>query len=380
MSASYSTVYLKNILSVMFNSILSHELIGTLRKRVVFSLILFSSVIMTGCASNLNQNKTNFPTELPVDGNLSGFNEMDIQQDLELIKKLHQIETTEYKIASGDKFNIYVYNEKDLDTKEIIVKLDGTITCKLVGDIQVKNLSIPEATQRIEQQLTQYIHYPKVSLIPYDMKSSSFTIMGKVTKPGFYYFDGSLKLADAIAKAEGLSVGVFDNNTIELADLEHSFVRRGNEILPIDFDLLLRKGDALMNIPLINGDYIFIPSAMNQEVYIIGEVEKQGYFGFKPNMTAGRLLAHAEGIKNSAGDEILVVRGNLQHPRVYKLSRSAILNGETRDFRLQPNDIIYVPKGVLGHWNAILAEIVPTLEAGLLAFDMDSEISLRLNK
>jgi len=364
----------------MFNSILSHELIGTLRKRVVFSLILFSSVIMTGCASNLNQNKTNFPTELPVDGNLSGFNEMDIQQDLELIKKLHQIETTEYKIASGDKFNIYVYNEKDLDTKEIIVKLDGTITCKLVGDIQVKNLSIPEATQRIEQQLTQYIHYPKVSLIPYDMKSSSFTIMGKVTKPGFYYFDGSLKLADAIAKAEGLSVGVFDNNTIELADLEHSFVRRGNEILPIDFDLLLRKGDALMNIPLINGDYIFIPSAMNQEVYIIGEVEKQGYFGFKPNMTAGRLLAHAEGIKNSAGDEILVVRGNLQHPRVYKLSRSAILNGETRDFRLQPNDIIYVPKGVLGHWNAILAEIVPTLEAGLLAFDMDSEISLRLNK
>jgi len=362
------------------SALLSYKLMGKVAKINILSQLLFLTLVMLGCASGPHQNEADFPLELPFDEKNSDFNEMDIQQDLAAIKKLHELETTEYKIASGDKFNIYVYNEKDLDTKEIIVKLDGTITCKLVGDIQVKGLSIPEATRRIEQQLTQYIHYPKVSLIPYEMKSSSFTIMGKVTKPGFYYFDGSLKLADAIAKAEGLSVGVFDNNTIELADLEHSFVRRGNEILPIDFDSLLRKGDALMNIPLINGDYIFIPSAMNQEVYIIGEVEKQGYFGFKPNMTAGRLLAHAEGIKNSAGDEILVVRGNLHHPRVYKLSRSAILNGETRDFRLQPNDIIYVPKGVLGHWNAILAEIVPTLEAGLLAFDMDSEISLRLNK
>lgn len=353
---------------------------STPKSQRVFSLILISGFLalaLSGCAKDAIKQEENFPDYVEMDNESLDVNEMNVEQDREKLKGLHALDSKMYQIAPGDKFHIYVYNEKDLDTEGIIVKMDGTITCKLIGEVHVKDLSIPEATAQIESRLKQYIHYPKVSLIPYEMRSSSFTIMGKVTKPGFYYFDGSIRLADAIAKAEGLSVGVFDNNTIELADLEHSFIRRGTEILPIDFEALLRKGDALMNIPLINGDYIFIPSAMNQEVYVIGEVNKQGYFGFKPNMTAGRLLAHAEGVRNSAGDEILVIRGNLQHPRLYKLSREQIMNGTTRDFRLEPNDIVYVPKGILGKWNAILSEIVPTMEAALSAFDIDREISLR---
>jgi polysaccharide export outer membrane protein len=334
-------------------------------------------LFLTSCASQQTADENQFPERLMDQTPTNNGEEIHIEPDFNYLKSLHNLETTAYQIAPGDKFNIYVYNEKDLDTKGIIVKMDGTITCKLIGEISVKDLSIPEATALIEKSLKQYIHYPRVSLIPYEMRSSSFTIVGKVTKPGFYYFDGSIHLADAIAKAEGLSVGVFDNNTIELADLAHSFIRRGNEILPIDFDALLRKGNALMNIPLINGDYIFIPSAMNQEVYVIGEVNKQGYFGFKPNMTAGRLLAHAEGLKNSASDEILIIRGNLQHPKLYKVSRSDIMAGLTRDFRLEPNDIVYVPKGILGKWNAILAEIVPSLEAALTYFDIDKEITIR---
>lgn len=348
-----------------------------LKNSWVFGLSCMLVLILTGCAKEALTEINSFPEQLLTEDTGLDVNEISVQQDLDLLKSLHDLENKAYQIAPGDKFNIYVYNEKDLDTEGIIVKMDGSITCKLIGEIQVKDLSIPQATSEIESRLKKYIHYPKVSLIPYEMRSSSFTIMGKVTKPGFYYFDGSIRLADAIAKAEGLSVGVFDNNTIELADLEHSFIRRGNQILPIDFDALLRKGDALMNIPLFNGDYIFIPSAMNQEVYVIGEVNKQGYFGFKPNMTAGRLLAHAEGVRNSAGDEILVIRGNLQHPRLYKLSRDQIMNGTRRDFRLEPNDIVYVPKGILGKWNAILSEIMPTMEASLSAFDIDREISIR---
>jgi polysaccharide export outer membrane protein len=346
-------------------------------------VLLLGSIllVLSACSSHSLLKEHDMPETIEVDFPSSGSNseisELEVSQNIDLIKSLHHLETPEYLIAPGDKFNIFVYNEEDLDTKGIIVKMDGSITCKLIGDVQVSGLSIPDATLKIESEFQAYIHYPKVSLIPYEMKSSSFTIMGKVTQPGFYYFDGNLRLADAIAKAEGLSIGIFDNNTIELADLEHSFIRRGEEILPIDFVSLLRRGNALMNIPLISGDYIFIPSAMNQEVYIIGEVENQGYFGFKPNMTVGRLLAHAEGIKNSSGDEVLIIRGNLQHPKVYKLSQSAILNGRTRDFRLKPNDIVYVPKGVMGTWNAILADIVPTLEAGLQMFNLDTEISIR---
>ncbi|NRB41071.1 MAG: polysaccharide biosynthesis/export family protein [Pseudomonadales bacterium] len=303
--------------------------------------------------------------------------QLEIQRDMTLLKSLHQAENSQYTIAMGDKFNIYVYNENDLNTEGVIVKMDGSVTCKLIGDVMVKGLTIPKASERIEARMLKYIRYPKVSLIPYEMKSSRFTIMGKVRQPGFYYFDGTLRLADAIAKAEGLSVGIFDNNTIELADLEHSFIRRGDQILPIDFVSLLRHGDPMMNIPLRNDDYIFIPSAMNQEVYIIGEVHKQGYFGYKPNMTVGRLFAHAEGIRDNAGDTVLVIRGNLQHPKVYKLSHNKILTGHMQDFRLQPNDIVYVPKGILGSWNAIVKQILPTMKAGVMGLYIANEIDKR---
>lgn len=342
--------------------------------------LLLSVFMLAGCAISTSSSESAIapPEKIELPEAAEKVPEMKIKQDMQLLKSLHAADDSAYTIAIGDKFNIYVYNESDLNTEGLIVKMDGTITCKLIGDIVVKGLTIPEASRKIEDSLLDYIRYPKVSLIPYEMKSSSFTIMGKVRQPGFYYFDGTLRLADAIAKAEGLSVGIFDNNTIELADLEHSFVRRGEKVLPIDFVSLLRRGNPLMNIPLKNGDYIFIPSAINQEVYLIGEVLKQGYFGFKPNMTVGRLFAHGEGFKNSAADEVLLIRGNIQHPKVYKVSRSKILAGQMQDVRLKPNDIVYVPKGALGSWNAILAQIVPTLEAGLMAFDLDNEIAKRI--
>ena len=146
----------------------------------------------------------NFPEELNMDDAGMTITEEKIRQDRSFLKSLHALESDQYRIAPGDKFNIYVYNESDLDTEGIIVKMDGTITCKLIGEIQVKDLSIPRATSEIESALKKYVHYPKVSLIPYEMRSSSFTIMGKVTQPGFYYFDGSIRLADAIAKAESI--------------------------------------------------------------------------------------------------------------------------------------------------------------------------------
>ena len=108
-------------------------------------------------------------------------------------------------------------------------------------------------------------------------------------------------------------------------------------------------------------------------MYIIGEVNKQGYFGYKPNMTLGRLFSHAEGIKNSASKQALVIRGNLQHPRVYSFLHQDILKGRSQDFKLEPNDIVYIPKGVLGTWNAILAEISPSLDVILKSFKIDNE-------
>lgn len=287
----------------------------------------------------------------------------EAQRRSEELRKLHEIDQSTYRISAGDKFNVYVYGEEDLNTKEVIVKRDGTLTFKLVGDVAVAGKSIPEATEAMESSLRQYIRFPKVSLIPYELKNSSFTIIGKVDKPGVYYFDADTHVAEAIALAGGLSIGIFQNNTVELADLEHSFVKRGDRILPINFMELVHGGNMNMNVPLADGDYIYIPSAMSREVYVIGEVNQPGYFGYRENTSLARILTYAGGMKNTASTVVYVLRGNLVSPKIYEVSIDHILKGVTRDFKLEPNDIIYAPKSPLGSWNSIVELVLPSMEA-----------------
>jgi polysaccharide export outer membrane protein len=278
------------------------------------------------------------------------------------LQELATVSPGEYRIAAGDKFNVFIYGEDDLNTSGMVVKNDGTLTFKLIGDIQVAGKTIPEATAIVNDRFRKYIYYPEVSLIPYEMRNASITIIGKVATPGVFYFDGQLKAASAIAKAGGLSVGIFDNNTIEMADLEHSYLKRGNNILPVNFAKLIQQGDMRHNIPLLDGDYIYIASAMNQEVFILGDVPHPGYFGYSDRMTLARLVSKAEGLLSSANDHAIVLRGNIKNPRVYKVNVRKILRGETRDFVIEPNDLVYIPKSGVGKWNEFIEQLMPTLE------------------
>ncbi|MCK4957277.1 MAG: polysaccharide biosynthesis/export family protein, partial [Candidatus Cloacimonetes bacterium] len=267
------------------------------------------------------------------------------QEDFEIIKELQElqnIETDIYQISSGDRFNVYLYDESELDTEGVIVKPDGTISFKLIGEVYVEGLTVSEATKLMEEKLAEYIHYPKVSMIPYELTGANVTIVGKVVNSGVFEIKGDMRIVDAIAVAGGLSSGIFQNNTIELADLERSYIIRNNKILPVSFKELIREGNMLHNIPLIDGDYIYIPSSVNREVYVLGAVGTPWHFLYKESMTLMQVITFARGLTDNARDEVIIVRGGLSHPRVFRINLSRILAGEEHDFPLKPNDIIYV--------------------------------------
>jgi len=286
------------------------------------------------------------------------------QQTIDELTKLQQVKMPTYLIGPDDKFHAYVYNEEDLNTKELIVKRDGTLTFPLIGEVHVEGLELEEATNLIKQKLEAYITHPEVTIIPYEINSGTVTILGKVTYPQQYQIKGEMRILDLIANAGGLALGYFQNNSIELADLERSFIVRNNKVLPIDFYALIKQGNMLNNIPLMGGDYIYLPSSINREVYVVGEVLEQGHFAFKENMTLGQVIAYAQGLKPSAKtSNVYLVRGNLKHPRLFKINLDAIYQGKIMDFRLKPNDIVYVPKTPIASWNLVLEQILPSLQA-----------------
>lgn len=276
---------------------------------------------------------------------------------------LHKKQKRDYVIGSGDMFNIFVYEEPELNVKGSVVKVDGTLTFQLIGDVKVSGLTINQAMEKIAKKLKRYLVTPIVSIIPVEFRSTSFTILGKVSQPGTYQITNNAKAIDSIAIAQGLSIGIFEDNTIELADLEHAFIRRGSRVLPVNFIELVRKGNPLHNIPLKDKDYIYIPSALNTEVYILGEVNLPGHYGFKENMTLSQVVTYAKGFKVNANlKQIAIIRGTLTNPIVYIANLEDIVEGKSKDFRVKPFDIVYIPTSTLGDWNNILKTIMPSLE------------------
>lgn len=343
-------------------------------------IVLVTAILFAGCVASPKPQLSDiskFPTEKKVEKvKDKTYKPQVIEEDFKIIHSgldknavtqelidLHKKDESDYVIGAGDMFNIFVYEEPDLNVKGSVVKADGTLTFQLIGDVKVAGLTINQAMEKIAKKLKRYLVNPIVSIIPVEFRSKSFTILGKVSQPGTYQITNDAKVIDSIALAEGLSIGIFEDNTIELADLEHAFIRRGKKVLPVNFIELVRKGNPLHNVPLKDKDYIYIPSALNTEVYILGEVNLPGHYGFKENMTLSQVISYAKGFKVNANlQQVAIIRGTLSNPVVYIANLNSILEGKSKDFRVKPFDIIFVPTSTLGDWNNILTLLTPSLE------------------
>jgi len=285
-----------------------------------------------------------------------------VEINRELVK-LHKHKPKPYKIGSGDRFTISVYGEPELTIKDGVVKPDGTLTISMVGDVKVSGMSINDAMDKIRSKLTKYMAKPIVSLIPSEFRAQTYTILGKINKPGNYPVHEHSKLLDTLAEAGGFSIGMFKDNTVELADLEHSFISRGKKILPVNFVELVSKGNPLHNIPLKDNDYIYIPSSLNTELYMLGEVKTSGYYGYRENMTLTQIISHAGGYLSTGNiNKIAIIRGSISDPSVYLVDFEKILEGNAVDFKLQPYDIVFIPKSNFGDWNTLLNMLMPSLQ------------------
>lgn len=296
-----------------------------------------------------------------------------IQEEL---KALHVVNPTPYVIHPGDTFQISVYNQPNLSSS-ILIAPDGTASLPLVGLLKLSGLNMEDATNLIEDKLSRYLRTPIVTLSPLTVSGYYFTIAGRVVRPGNYTVSiGQTRLLDAIALSGGFQTGSFHSDTIELADLDNAYIKREGRKLPVDFKKLVYEGDDLLNIPILNGDYIYVPSTMNGYIIFLGEVGSNSYVGFTEGMTLLQGLSYVNGLKTDTySSYVRVIRGGMENTVVYTVDIDKVLNGKMKDFKLQANDIIYVPQDGISKWNRIVRKILPTLQlVNLLAGPFGSAV------
>ena len=283
----------------------------------------------------------------------------------ERLRELQKAEPREYRITPGDRFAVEVYEHPELEVKDVMVTPDGYMSAPLIGAVKIGGLTLPEAHEALRKKYDVYIKHTLVSLVPLAVTGQMFSIAGRVNMAGNYPIPHrNFRVLDALAAARGLATGVFHGDEVDAADLDNSYMLRDGKKLPVNFARLIHNGEALYNIPVLDGDYIYIPSQMSTAVYVLGEVTGPTYVGYRDGMTLLTAVSFARGfIDETRSRYCHVIRGGLRTSRIYKIDIDKIVNGEASDFQLQPSDIIWVPKSDLAAWNRWVRQVVPTLQS-----------------
>ena len=237
-------------------------------------------------------------------------------------------------LGVGDVVRITVYQNPDLTVDNGRISESGQINFPLIGSVGLGGLTVSAGEQKIAKALRDggFVLRPQVTIQIGTIRSSVVSVLGMVTKPGRYPIDVvGTKVSEMVAQAGGVVVGGGDIVTL-------AGTRNGKSIkLDIDLPAILQAGKSDLDLPVENGDILFVDRAPS--AYIYGEVQKPGQFRVERGMSLMQALAQAGGL-TPRGTE----RGIKLHRRDAN-GNVAIMEPRMNE-PVQRDDVIYVKESL----------------------------------
>jgi polysaccharide export outer membrane protein len=250
-------------------------------------------------------------------------------------------QSADYVLGPRDVLAVTVWDQLDMSGK-FTIEPDGTFTFPLIGKITAGGKTTHDVEADLKAKLREGIfNDPQITVVVDSYVSQRVFIVGEVRNPGSYALRGeTTTLIEGLAQA-GLP-------TAEAAH-EVLIVRPANdpthtkpvlpsevndtEVLHVDL-AALQEGDLTKNVPLRNGDTIFVPRA--EGIFVFGQVRSPGQYVVRRGMTILQALSLAGGITDrGAQNRIKIVR---------------MVNGERKEIKVQlsdsvlPGDTVVVPE------------------------------------
>jgi polysaccharide export outer membrane protein len=271
-------------------------------------------------------------------------------------------EENDLPVGTGDLLEVSVFEVEELSKLRLRVPWRGVISLPLIGQIQAAGRTTAELEDEIRGRLQRkFMHDPQVSVFLQEHNSQRISVIGAVRKGGVFNLNRPLRLADALALAEGLT---------EEADRHVYVIRRapvgaitaagaggaaaptsasppggdasGEVMAPIDLSELA-DGREDLNVALRSGDVVHVPRAGS--VYVGGSVERPGSFLLRGKTTVQQAILAAGGVKDVAdwGDVRLYRKASSGEVEVTAYDIEAFEQGKPAP-ELQRNDVVVVGK------------------------------------
>lgn len=235
----------------------------------------------------------------------------------------------DYRIGAGDLVRVSVFGAPDMST-DARVSQSGSITCPLIGGVQVAGLSTRETEQLLSTKYVEggFLRQPQISVLVLEYLSQKISVLGHVTKPGQYSLRASGRVLDVLAEAGGVAAAS--------AGYIATLTRADGSKADIDLEKLF-DGDPSQNLQIAGGDRLYVPKA--EQFYVYGQVQKPGVYKLDRNMTVSRAISASGGLTARGTERRAIVkrRGPDGKEKEYSARPTDVL---------QPDDILFIKESL----------------------------------
>jgi polysaccharide biosynthesis/export protein len=191
------------------------------------------------------------------------------------LDKVFRIYNENYRLGPGDEISIRVKGQPAYSLEKTKVSPTGSIYHELIGEFSVMGLTTTQLTERLTNDLGEYLKNPQVSVQLVEAASAKISVFGEVHRPGIVVMSRPMRLLDAISEAGGFS-DTGKKSSVEVLRQQPDGTR-----VPMRVDVkkyLEGKGNPESNIPLQAGDLVVVPGNTRKTLATIGAIAGLGSF------------------------------------------------------------------------------------------------------
>jgi len=317
----------------------------------------------------------------------------------------------DHVIGNGDLLAIQVFDVPELSREIRVSQTGTIGLPLVRVRLHVSGLTELQAELKIAEVLEAngLVSHPEVSVAVKEKKSKPITVVGAVMHPMVYQADRQVTLLEVLAEAGGITGDASDSVIVTRAETDPSddastppaispqdaaptpvaadsasqpifpsssepsgvsaasapagatsaapsgpasdaIPPPTSNTITVNLNQILETGNTSSNIVLLPGDIITVPHA--GIVYALGAVNRPGGFAVsndRGQLTTLKLLSLAGGLDRYAkSDRAVIVRKDASgQQREVEVDLKRVMKFESEDVRLQPSDILYVPKSGL---------------------------------
>jgi len=218
---------------------------------------------------------------------------------------------TAYKIEANDELRVEVFEKPEL-TRNVIVRVDGTVTLPLIGEVIVSGSTPAKLEEELARKFSLYdrsITQTSVAVVAYNSKA--VFVLGEVVTPGKYARWPVPSIWDLIREAGGPTEDAYLGGV--------QVIRKGaasgdRNIQTVDLNQIWGRGVPTDLPTLQPDDTVVVPKKVIEQtwpnvIYVLGGVTKPGVYQKEAAVDlVGAILLAGGPTKEARMDKVTIVR------------------------------------------------------------------------